>query len=122
MLGRGLFAVLVALGIGATATVADAHPVLKASAPAANASASAPQEIRLTFNESLIAKLSGADVKDQSGRPIATGQAEIDPKDKKQLIIPPRSPLSAGHYTVEWHVVSEDAHRVKGNFSFEIQP
>jgi copper resistance protein C len=122
MVQRVLVAALVALGISVMAPVAKAHPVLKASVPAANASAPAPQEIRLTFNEGLIAKLCGAEIKDQSGNLIATGQAAIDPNDKKQLIIPLRSQLSAGHYIVDWHVVSEDTHRVKGSFSFEVQP
>jgi methionine-rich copper-binding protein CopC len=28
--------------------------------------------------------------------------------------------LSAGSYTVEWHAVSEDTHRIKGQYSFKV--
>jgi copper resistance protein C len=122
MVSRVLFAALIALDVGVMAPAAEAHPELKATVPAANTAATPPQEIRLIFNEGLLARLSGADVTDHGGKPIATGQAVTDPKDKKQLIIPLPSPLSAGHYTVQWHVVSEDTHRVKGSFSFEVQP
>jgi methionine-rich copper-binding protein CopC len=30
--------------------------------------------------------------------------------------------LSPGEYKVEWHAVSDDTHRVKGNYSFSVAP
>jgi copper resistance protein C len=43
-----------------------------------------------------------------------------DPADRKQLVVPLPSPLIAGRYKVAWHAVSEDTHRVKGEYSFEV--
>ena len=99
-----------------------AHPKLVGTAPAADALAQSPQEIRLTFNEALVAKFSGADLKDLNGKPVETGPAAADPGDKKQLVMPLKSPLAPGRYTVEWHAVAEDSHRVKGSYSFEVKP
>src|SRR5262249_41751617 len=55
------------------ATAVDAHPMLKAASPAAESTAPAPTEIRLTFSEGVIAKFSSAEVKDKGGKKITTG-------------------------------------------------
>ena len=101
-------------------TAVDAHPTLKAATPAAESTAAAPKEIRLTFSEMVIAKFSSAELKDHAGRPIATGALATDPLDQKQLIVPLQSPLTAGTYTVKWNVVSVDTHRVSGTYSFKV--
>jgi methionine-rich copper-binding protein CopC len=91
--------------------------------PAAGASlSSSPTEVRLTFSEIVIAKFSGLELKDQNGKTIAMGPAAIDPKNKKQLVVPLKAPLTAGPYTVEWHVVAEDTHRLEGQYSFKVEP
>jgi copper resistance protein C len=101
---------------------ANAHPTLTSSSPQANASAaSSLTEIRLNFSEGVIAKFSDVELKDESGKPIATGAARVDPRDKKQLVVPLATPLMAGRYTVNWHAVSEDTHRVTGQYSFKVE-
>src|SRR5579859_3898379 len=83
------------------AAPAMAHPKLMSTMPAAdNSTSNSPTEIRLTFSEGLIAKFSGLEVKDQGGKAIAIGAAGLDPKDKKQLVVPLKAPLAAGSYTV----------------------
>jgi methionine-rich copper-binding protein CopC len=119
---RTLIAASVTLSLFSAAPSAEAHPRLKASSPPADASIAPPQEIRLVFSEDLIAKLSGLDLKDQTGKLVETDRAAPDPGDKKQLIVRLKSPLVPGQYTVEWHVVSEDTHRVKGSYSFKVEP
>src|SRR5258708_32871520 len=47
-------------------------------------------------SEGVIAKFSGVELKDESGKPIMTGAATADPKDKKQLVVPLATPLTAG--------------------------
>ena len=96
------------------------HPTLKAANPAAESTAAAPTEIRLTFSEGVIAKFSSAEVKDQAGKKVATGKLATDPKDQKQPIVPLQGPLTAGTYTVDWNVVSVDTHRVNGTYSFKV--
>jgi methionine-rich copper-binding protein CopC len=51
---------------------------------------------------------------------IPTGKAATDPANKKLLIVPVNEQLPAGDYKVEWHAVSDDTHRVKGNYSFSV--
>jgi copper resistance protein C len=113
--------VLVVLAVGALADSADAHPKLKSASPAADVSTnSPPKEIRLNFSEGVIAKLSGLELKDEAGKTITTGVPMNDPADRKQLVVPLPASLAAGRYTVTWHAVSEDTHRVKGEYSFEV--
>ena len=106
-----------------TATSANAHPKLTSATPPADLSAlSSPTEIRLIFSEGVIPKFSGVELKeDRGGKTVATGPAATDPKDKKQLVVPLKAPLAVGGYTVNWHVVSEDTHRVRGQYSFRVE-
>src|ERR1700724_796497 len=116
-------AALAVLAIGALAGSADAHPKLMSVSPAADVSSKvSPKDIKLNFSEGVIAKFSGLELKDEAGKTITTGLPVIDPGDRKQLVIPLPAPLTAGHYTVTWHAVSEDTHRVKGEYSFEVAP
>jgi methionine-rich copper-binding protein CopC len=112
---------LAVLAISLLATSAHAHPKLTSTSPAADVlSKVSPTEIKLNFSESVMAKFSGLDLKDQAGKTIATGVPANDPKDQKQLVVPLAAPLTPGHYTVTWHAVSEDTHRVKGEYSFGV--
>jgi hypothetical protein len=76
---------------------------------------------KLDFSEGVIAKYSSLELKDERGKIIATGVARADPKDKKRLVVSIPAPLNPGRYTVNWHVVSEDTHRVQGQYSFTIE-
>ena len=112
---------LAVLAISLLATSANAHPKLKSASPAADVSSNvSPTEIKLTFSEGVIAKFSGLELKDEAGKTIATGSPVNDLKDRKQLLVPLPAPLMAGRYTVTWHAVSEDTHRVKGEYSFGV--
>jgi methionine-rich copper-binding protein CopC len=114
-------AALAVLAIGAFATSADAHPKLKSVIPAADVSSKvSPKEIKLNFSEGVIAKFSGLELKDEAGKTITTGVPVNDPGDRRQLVVPLPAPLVAGRYTVTWHAVSEDTHRVKGEYSFGV--
>ena len=113
--------ILAVLATGALATSADAHPKLKSVSPAADVSSKvSPTEIKLTFSEGVIAKFSGLELKDEAGKAIATGVPINDPGDRRQLVVPLPASLTAGHYKVTWHAVSEDTHRVKGEYSFGV--
>src|SRR5258707_14601480 len=106
---------LAVLAIGLLATSANAHPKLNSVSPAADVSSKvSPTEIKLNFSEGVIAKLSGVEIKNESGKAIPTGVPVTDPKDQKQLVVPLPAPLTAGHYTITWHARSADTHRVNG--------
>jgi methionine-rich copper-binding protein CopC len=114
-------AALAVLTMGALASSADAHPKLMSVSPAADVSSKvSPKEIKLNFSEGVIAKFSGLELKNEAGKTIATGVPVNDPRDRSQLVVPLPEPLMPGRYTVTWHAFSEDTHRVKGDYSFQI--
>ena len=113
---------LIAGALAISATAANAHPKLVTTNPAADAViTSSPKELRLSFNEDLVPKFSGAEVKDKQGQKVELGAAAADPADKKQLVIPLPTPLAEGVYKVDWHAVAADTHRVKGSYSFTVK-
>ncbi len=101
-------------------SAAYAHPALQSAEPAAGAATSSPKQIKVTFNENVIPQFSGVEVKNQTGKVMATGKATTDPTNKKQLVVPVQELLPLGDYKVEWHAVSDDTHRVKGSYSFSV--
>src|SRR5436190_2523799 len=108
----------VALSVAA----AQAHAHLKSSDPAADSTLTAsPTAIHLTFEMRIVAKFSGAKVVDAAGKEMALGTATLDPQDANGLVVPVSAQLSPGEYTVEWHVVAVDSHRMTGSFKFRIK-
>lgn len=102
-------------------SAAFAHAELQSTEPVAgSAAATSPKEIRLTFSEAVIAKFSGVVLKDQAGKLIATGKVAVDPTNRNVLIVPISEQLPPGTYNVEWHAVSEDTHREKGDYAFNV--
>lgn len=99
---------------------AFAHADLKTAAPAAGSTVAKVKEIRLGFSEGVNPKFSGIDLKDQNGEKVAIGPAALDPKSTKELVVEVSEKLPAGSYTVEWHAVSDDTHRIKGQYSFKV--
>jgi methionine-rich copper-binding protein CopC len=101
--------------------LAYAHPQLQSAQPAAGAAiTTSPKQITITFNENVIPQMSGVEVVDQAGKIMPTGKAATDPANKKLLVVPVNEQLPPGDYKVEWHAVSDDTHRVKGNYSFSV--
>jgi methionine-rich copper-binding protein CopC len=83
--------------------------------------ATAPKELRLSFNEELVPKFCGVELTDKSGTKIAIGQLGPDPADKKQLVVTLPNGLADGVYKVSWHAVGDDTHRVQGSYSFTVK-
>ena len=100
--------------------VAHAHPALETAMPGEGATVSSPKEIRLTFNEDLVAKFSGLTLKDRTGHPVETASPSVDPNHKRLLVVPIPNALPPGTYDVDWHAVTVDTHRVSGHFSFKV--
>ena len=84
------------------------------------ATTTSPKQIRILFNEVVIPQFSGVDLKDQAGKTVATGKSQTDPDNKKLLVVPVKEQLAPGDYRVEWHAVSDDTHRIKGNYTFSV--
>jgi methionine-rich copper-binding protein CopC len=112
-------AVIALLGMVAGA---EAHPVPKATAPKPNEVLSAsPTEIRMDFSEGLVAVFSGVEVDDPAGKAVETGTAVVDPKNDRELVVPIKAKLAPGTYTVKWHAVGTDTHRVAGHYTFQVK-
>lgn len=108
----------------ATRPVIPAAPLLHASLlssePAAGSVVIArPTRIRLVFSEPIEASLSAVSLVNTSGDSF-TLSAAADPLDV-HAVVAPAPALVAGIYTVRWHVVSADGHRVDGSFSFTLE-
>ena len=110
-----------AITVFALGTIAaQAHPKLLQSFPARDAKlTAAPKEIRMSFSEGLIANFTGLELKDGRGKSIATGKSAMV-LDNKTLVVPVAARLVPGSYTVNWHAVSVDTHRVSGTYGFKV--
>jgi copper resistance protein C len=122
---RTLLRTTILTGIAAFAfvSVAGAHPQVTAAGPAPGSVVkTSPKAIRIAFNEAVVATFSGIELTNAGGQKQETGTASLNPSDKKQLIIPINGELAPGKYTVAWHAVGDDTHKVEGKFNFEIKP
>ena len=116
----GMLAFAVAFSLASTA---DAHPQLKSAGPAPGSVVKAsPKALRIQFNEGIVLGFSGVEVTDATGKKQPVGEASLNPADKNQLIVPLTAELAPGKYTVAWHAVGDDTHKVDGKYNFEVKP
>ena len=93
------------------------HARLESSVPASGASVKSPKTITLKFVEALEPAFSGAVLTGADGKPIAVPSGVSG----TAITLLPFS-LRPGAYTVTWHSVGHDTHRVTGSFSFKVIP
>lgn len=118
---RALCATLFLLSVFSSSPVL-AHAHLQQQTPPADAEVSpAPKALTLNFSEGIEANFSGVVLKNAEGKAIPTGKAARSDSDKTQLIVPLTEALASGLYTVEWHVVSVDGHKTKGQYQFSVK-
>ena len=72
MLKRASLAAMTLVSLAPLQAPAFAHADLKTSAPAAESAVAEVKEVRLGFSESVNPKFSGVDLKDQTGKKVAT--------------------------------------------------
>jgi hypothetical protein len=85
-------------------------------------------ELKLTVSEALVAQFSGMNVlmTDMPGMkmtsPMSVGAVSSKvAADGKTLVGTLKTPLPAGTYTLGWHAVTADTHRVEGSYSFTVK-
>ncbi|MEF3090384.1 CopC domain-containing protein YobA [Raoultella scottii] len=101
---------------------AFAHAHLQQQTPAADSTVSAsPQALTLSFSEGIETRFSGVTLNGPQQKAVATGKLALSDDNKAQLIVPLAQPLTAGEYTVDWHVVSVDGHKTKGQYHFTVK-
>ena len=95
-----------------------AHAHLVKSMPADGAKVKSPAHIVLNFSEALEPAFSGALLMDKVGRNLTGEPVKVSGK----LITLTPGPLAPGDYTVSWHSVGHDTHRLEGRIHFTIRP
>jgi copper transport protein len=96
---------------------ASAHAYLVSSKPADRAVlATAPREVRLEFTEA-VRPGPGIEAVRNGGGSVLAGPAR---SEGRQLVIPLRSGLEDGVYTVRWRALSDDGHTTGGVLAFGV--
>ena len=105
--------------LAVTATpLAQAHAKIESSQPKANSElASAPTEIRLQFNEVLEPAFSKIELVGANESRVALPKIAVDKVNPKVMFAAVPA-LKAGQYQVRWSAMTNDGHKVKGQFSF----
>ena len=112
-------AATLALRLG-SAVPALAHALLRAAEPAVGSTVGhAPQDLSLTFSESVEPAFCRVTVTNAAGARMEAGPLHGDPANARRLLLPLK-PLPPGVYTVNWHATSTDTHRTEGRFQFTV--
>src|SRR5581483_4232293 len=124
MLRRALYLlaalVLAGMGLLAAAPAAFAHATLESTSPAEGAVVrAAPATVTATFDEQVGVSADSLRVFAPDGQRADDGQA-IHGSTPQQITVGLLPGLGRGTYTVAWHVVSADSHRVQGAFTFSV--
>lgn len=120
---KGWVALASTLILGGAILPAFAHADLAETVPSqAEALTTSPEELRLTFTESVEIAFSDVSIVDAEKTEIQVGELSLDPEDNKTLVVPIEVALIAGTYTVEWAVVSADGHKIEGSYDMTIAP
>ena len=108
--------VLWALALGGPAL---AHAGLERASPEDDETVPRPpQEVRLTFNETVRAEFDPLEVYGPGGERVDAGDAGTDPEDPAAVAVPLKEGLPAGDYRVEWRVTSADGDPIDGEYRF----
>lgn len=102
---------LLALGI----MPAFAHIAFQGATVADGATVKDLGEVRLQFSENLEPGFSSAVLSDATGKPLATSRA----RGGHAITLASRG-LKPGAYTVSWHGMGHNRHRIKGSLRFNV--
>ncbi|GJK44348.1 CopC domain-containing protein YobA [Klebsiella grimontii] len=105
-----------------TSAGAFAHAHLQQPLPAAGSEVDAsPQALTLNFSEGIETQFSGVTLTGPQQKAIPLGKPVRSDNNKAQLTVPVEQALTPGAYTVDWHVVSVDGHKTKGQYTFTVK-
>lgn len=113
---------ITALACATLPSVAFAHAKLEAATPPIGGTVKdAPALLDLKFNEELNLKFTGVKVTGPDKKAIKTDDAMLMDGDKEFMVSLPAG-LGSGTYRVEWHALSRDGHKVRGEYQFTVKP
>ncbi len=114
-------ALLALLLLAFAASPAAAHAVLQTTTPSDGAELeAAPAEVRLQFDEPMVATLGAVRVYDDDGSQVDAGDAGLDPDDDSAVRVSLPENLGDGTYVVSYNVISADSHPISGAFVFGV--
>lgn len=116
-----LLHVIAFAAVGFAPVYGFAHGKLESAVPAAGSSVnSAPQTLRLTFNEDLEGAFSTVKVADSTGVIVSQEKGRVDPANPRvlTLAVPKVTP---GAYEVRWAVMTLDGHKANGTYAFQVK-
>ncbi|MEN5015252.1 copper homeostasis periplasmic binding protein CopC [Erwinia sp. Eh17-17] len=101
---------------------ASAHAHLKSEYTTVNPAGSPyPQALTIEFSEDVEPAFSGIEVTQMDNTPVPQLKAKRDAKQHNRLRVQFKQPLKRGEeYKVNWHVLSVDGHKTKGNYTFSV--
>ncbi|WP_337269448.1 copper homeostasis periplasmic binding protein CopC [Oryzifoliimicrobium ureilyticus] len=106
-----------------TSGMASAHARLTTSEPADGVVLNkSPQSVVLTFSEGLEPAFFQLSIEDAQGAKVDLKDEKVGGQDGKCLSAAPTTPLSAGSYKIDWHVLSKDGHQTAGTVTFKVMP
>ncbi|ALV61588.1 copper resistance protein CopC [Burkholderia multivorans] len=118
---RKLAGLAAAGAIALVPVAAWAHGKLEMAVPASGATVDvAPDALHLTFNEDLEANFSTIKIADASGTPVTKEKAKVDASNPRVMTLAVPK-LASGAYTVQWAVMTADAHKTKGTYTFKVK-
>jgi hypothetical protein len=107
----------------ASATIpaaASAHAFLKSATPPVGSTVpTPPTQIVIDYTEGVEPAFSTVTVVNAHGARMDDGKATTAPNNNTELVVPLK-PLTAGTYTVRWHVTSTDTHKTQGSYKFTV--
>jgi len=108
--------ILALLGLVGTPS-ASAHTYLEHSTPQDGEKVQeALKTITLVYN-STVKEVLNFNLSDENGEEIEVADVA---SNGEELTISLKEPLSSGHYSAEWEIVSEDGHVLDGSISFDV--
>ena len=101
--------------------LSHAHVHLDKASPSENeVLVTPPTSVKLWFTGRVEAAWSKIKVVDSQGNRVDEGDVASINNDPKTLTVPLKS-LGSGTYEVNWNIVANDGHRIKGKFSFTVK-
>ncbi|WP_182301164.1 copper resistance CopC family protein [Cohnella cholangitidis] len=114
---KAIFAVIL-LGLIVIPNIVLAHSALVSAVPSySEAATTEVSELKLEFNTP-IEPLSSIKVKDEAGSLQPLKETNTDGKFLTGVL---EKPLTDGKYTVDWKIIGEDGHAIKGSYSFVVR-
>lgn len=105
----------------ATAAPASAHATVVGTDPGdASRLEAAPQQVTITFSESVNFTSGYLKVVDGDGNEVSEGKADHPAGDATKVSVALRSGLGDGSYVASYRIVSADSHPIGGAFSFVV--